>query len=137
MRPICGLPRGSGFRHKSGFKKKPRKRSAHFIGVMHAAIRFTATRGMGRFENVSQQAGVEMGRWSWCSDFWDFDHDGYPDLYVANGYISAPQGNDLASFFWRQVVGKSPQDSTPSLGLRARLECAERIDSIGWLVERV
>jgi Flp pilus assembly protein TadD/peroxiredoxin len=71
--------------------------------------------GNGRFENVSQQAGVEMGRWSWCSDFWDFDHDGYPDLYVANGYISAPQRNDLASFFWRQVVGKSPQDSTPSL----------------------
>jgi Flp pilus assembly protein TadD/peroxiredoxin len=72
--------------------------------------------GNGRFENVSQQAGVEMGRWSWCSDFWDFDHDGYPDLYVANGYISAPQGNDLASFFWRQVVGRSPQDSTPSVG---------------------
>jgi Flp pilus assembly protein TadD/peroxiredoxin len=71
--------------------------------------------GNARFENVSQQAGVEMGRWSWCSDFWDFDHDGYPDLYVANGYISAPQGNDLGSFFWRQVVGKSPQDSTPSL----------------------
>jgi tetratricopeptide (TPR) repeat protein len=71
--------------------------------------------GNGTFENISQQAGVEMGRWSWCSDFWDFDHDGYPDLYVANGYISAPQGNDLASFFWRQVVGKSPQDSTPSL----------------------
>ncbi len=46
-------------------------------------------KGNGQFENVSQQAGVEMGRWSWCSDFWDFDHDGYPDLYVANGYISA------------------------------------------------
>ncbi len=71
--------------------------------------------GNGKFENVSGPAGVEMGRWSWCSDFWDFDHDGYPDLYVANGYISAPQRNDLGSFFWRQVVGKSPQDSTPSL----------------------
>jgi tetratricopeptide (TPR) repeat protein len=75
--------------------------------------------GNGTFRNVSQQAGVEMGRWGWCSDFWDFDHDGYPDLYVANGYISAPERglerNDLGSFFWRQVVAKSPEDATPSL----------------------
>ena len=67
------------------------------------------------FKNISRQAGVAMGRWSWCSDFWDFDHDGYPDLYVTNGYISATDRNDLASFFWRQVVAKSPEDNTPSL----------------------
>jgi Flp pilus assembly protein TadD/peroxiredoxin len=72
-------------------------------------------KGNGQFENISQQAGVAMGRWSWSSDFWDFDHDGYPDLYVANGYISAPERTDLASFFWRQVVGKSPDDSTPAV----------------------
>ena len=71
-------------------------------------------KGNGQFDNVSGQVGVEMGRWSWCSDFWDFDHDGYPDLYVANGYISAPERNDLASFFWRQVVGNSPDDATPA-----------------------
>ena len=72
-------------------------------------------KGNGQFENICQQAGVEMGRWSWSSDFLDFDHDGYADLYIANGYISAQERSDLASFFWRQVVGRSPDDATPAL----------------------
>ncbi len=71
--------------------------------------------GDGTFQNVGREAGVEMGRWSWCSDFWDFDHDGYTDLYVANGYLSGPEEGELAGFFWRQVVAKSPEDATASL----------------------
>ncbi len=71
--------------------------------------------GDGTFLNVGRQAAVEMGRWSWSSDFLDFDHDGYSDLYVANGYISGQQRSDLASFFWRQVVAKSSEDATPAL----------------------
>ncbi len=70
--------------------------------------------GAGKFENVATKAGVEMGRWSWSTDAWDFDHDGFPDLYVANGYISGLEQRDVSSFFWRQVVAKSPQDSSPS-----------------------
>jgi len=71
--------------------------------------------GDGTFKNIGRQAGVEMGRWSWSSDFWDFDHDGYPDLYIANGYLSGLDRTDLASFFWRQVVAKSSEDATPAL----------------------
>ena len=70
--------------------------------------------GDGTFGNVAVKAGVEIGRWSWSTDAWDFDHDGYPDLYVANGYISGAEQRDVSSFFWRQVVAKSPQDSTPA-----------------------
>ncbi|RXH54219.1 FG-GAP-like repeat-containing protein [Granulicella sibirica] len=74
----------------------------------------------GAFTNVSEEAGVEMGRWAWGSDFFDFDRDGHADLYVTNGYITAPQTpsaptSDLDSFFWRQVVGRSPDDASPSL----------------------
>ncbi len=76
--------------------------------------------GNGKFENIGSEAGVEMGRWAWCSDAWDFDHDGYSDLYIANGYISSAEDSaggksDLSSFFWRQLVAKSPQSQTPSL----------------------
>ena len=80
--------------------------------------------GNGKFHNVSQAAGVDVGRWAWSSDAWDFDHDGYPDLYIANGYISGPLNSgqktcwrdaaDVSSFFWRQVVANSPQNPTPS-----------------------
>jgi len=70
--------------------------------------------GDGRFQNVGQQTGAAMGRWSWSADFFDFDHDGYSDLYVTNGYLSAVDRKDIASFFWRQVVAKSPEDGTPS-----------------------
>lgn len=78
--------------------------------------------GNGTFSNVSRESGADMGRWAWSSDAWDFDHDGHPDLYIANGYISGPatpeerqnDSGDLASFFWRQVVGKSPQTATTS-----------------------
>jgi tetratricopeptide (TPR) repeat protein len=70
--------------------------------------------GGGKFENVSRECGVDMGRWAWCSDAWDFDQDGYPDLYIANGYVSGSDRRDLSSFFWRQVVGQSPSSARPS-----------------------
>ena len=67
------------------------------------------------FENTTPAAGVGMGRWSWSSDAFDFDHDGYTDLYIANGMISGTSHQDLNSFFWRQVVAHSPDQAKPSL----------------------
>ncbi len=67
-----------------------------------------------QFRDVSAAAGVGRGRWAWSSDTWDFDHDGLPDLYVANGMVSGPLREDLNSFFWRQVVANSPDDTKPS-----------------------
>lgn len=66
------------------------------------------------FQNTTSSAGAGMGRWAWSSDAWDFDHDGFPDLYVANGMVSGPSREDLNSFFWRQVVAKSPEQAEQS-----------------------
>jgi Tfp pilus assembly protein PilF/peroxiredoxin len=69
--------------------------------------------GGGAFRNVAADRNAEFGRWAWSSDSFDFDHDGFPDLYIANGYVSGAE-SDVSSFFWRQVVGNSPRDLSPA-----------------------
>jgi len=70
--------------------------------------------GDGAFQDRSAPAQVAMGRWSWSSDAWDFDHDGFPDLYIVNGMLSGALRDDLNSFFWRQVVANSPDTARAS-----------------------
>jgi len=71
-------------------------------------------RGDGTFQDSTARSGAGMGRWSWSSDAWDFDHDGFADLYVVNGMVSGAIREDLNSFFWRQVVANSPSTAKPS-----------------------
>ncbi len=66
------------------------------------------------FEDRTAAAGVGVGRWAWSSDSWDFDHDGFADLYITNGMVSGPSRDDLNSFFWRQTVAFSPDEAIPS-----------------------
>jgi Tfp pilus assembly protein PilF/peroxiredoxin len=50
-----------------------------------------------------------MGRWAWSSDALDFDNDGFDDLFIVNGMFTRGRGElDYDSFFWREVVGRSP-----------------------------
>ena len=70
--------------------------------------------GDGHFKDVSMRSGTTMGRWSWMSDAWDFNHDGFPDIYIANGMVTGSAREDLNSFFWRQVVANSPNESRPN-----------------------
>lgn len=63
------------------------------------------------FRDVTAAAGVGIGRWAWSCDAFDFDHDGFADLYIANGMVSGTSGEDLNSFFWRQVVANSPDQA--------------------------
>ena len=73
--------------------------------------------GGGRFDDVTVPARAAMGRWAWSSDAFDFDSDGWEDLYIVNGMLTrsgaAAAEPDLESFFWRQVVARSPLTRIP------------------------
>lgn len=52
-------------------------------------------RGDGTFEDSAIESGTVMGRWAWGSLFADFNNDGWRDLYVANGFVTADDNDDL------------------------------------------
>ncbi len=96
-------------------KDAPREVRAHYQKHAMGNSLFR-NQGNGMFRLTGGPAGVEMGRWAWSSDTWDFDHDGFSDLYITNGMVSGPEHEDLNSFFWRQVVANSPTEAKPSPG---------------------
>jgi hypothetical protein len=51
--------------------------------------------GRATFNDVSEEQAVEMGRWAWSSKFVDLTNDGWPDLIVANGFVSNTIPDDL------------------------------------------
>ena len=51
--------------------------------------------GGGRFREVGDTLGVEMGRWAWSSLFVDVNNDGWEDLFVVNGYVTNDIPHDL------------------------------------------
>lgn len=71
-------------------------------------------KGDGTFEETSAAEGVEMGRWAWGSCGFDWDLDGVPEILVGTGMVTNSSAKDLNSFFWRQVVAKTPEKQRPA-----------------------
>lgn len=42
-----------------------------------------------KYENLAREMGVEHGGWSFGAQFGDLNNDGYLDLYLTNGFVSA------------------------------------------------
>jgi len=108
---------GERISRQKEFKREspPEIRSLYHKHAMgNSLFRNQAGSGAARFTDATRAAGVGIGRWAWSSDAWDFDHDGFADLYITNGMVSGPSRQDLNSFFWRQVVANSPDQPKPS-----------------------
>ncbi len=79
--------------------------------------RLLISRLSGGFDERSAEWGVANSGWSWGCTSPDFDNDGYPDLYVANGLESRKSVEDYESQFWLHdvFIGGSAEDSTSYL----------------------
>lgn len=66
------------------------------------------------FTYTGDSQGIEIGPWSWSCDGADFDNDGTPEIYIACGMLTNNGRTDLMSYFYRQVVSKSPEKYMPA-----------------------
>jgi len=57
-----------------------------FVANVGQADRLYRNDGEGRFELVSEQAGISGNHPGLSATWWDADDDGYPDLYVCNDF---------------------------------------------------
>jgi hypothetical protein len=55
-----------------------------------------------RFTDVSRETGTHATGWGWAGKFFDYDNDGWLDLYVVNGWVSQsadPKDNYVLDIF--------------------------------------
>jgi enediyne biosynthesis protein E4 len=57
-------------------------------------------RAGGGFEQVASSDAVSHSGWSWGCSAFDFDNDGFPDLYIANGHESRATVREYEPEFW-------------------------------------
>src|ERR1700722_18165301 len=51
------------------------------------------------FSDVSRETGTDETGWGWGAKFFDYDNDGWMDLYVVNGWVSAGKESYVPDIF--------------------------------------
>ena len=76
-----------------------------------------------KFENLARAMGVDLGGWSFGAQFADLNNDGFLDLYLANGYVSADRGSSYWYDFSKVAGGHerviSDAANWPAMGTRS------------------
>jgi enediyne biosynthesis protein E4 len=85
----------------------------------------------GGFKQTSLNDAIARTGWSWGCSAFDFDNDGYPDLYIANGHETKQTVRDYDTEFWLHdiYVGNSKDNIVASAYFTTRFG---RTRARGW-----
>ena len=66
----------------------------------------------GGFEQTTLNDSIARSGWSWGCSAFDFDNDGFPDVYIANGHETKQSVRDYETEVWLHdaYVGSSKED---------------------------
>ncbi len=86
---------GSRITHTAQFK--PGTSAADLAGFRRHARgnSLFKNNGDGTFTDEGVPSGTTLGRWAWGSLLTDVNNDGWRDVYVTNGFVTADNNNDL------------------------------------------
>ncbi len=75
--------------------------------------------GDGTFSDVAPETGTRATGWGWAGKFFDYDNDGWLDLYVVNGWVSAGPENyvlDVFELIIRKDIDLADAKNWPPMG---------------------
>ena len=72
----------------------PDEQRAEFLKHARGNSLFLNQQGTG-FQDVSEAADITSGRWAWGAVFLDIQNDGWPDIFVPNGFVTGERTKDL------------------------------------------
>jgi hypothetical protein len=75
------------------------------------------------YENLARDMGIDLGGWSFGAQFGDLNNDGFLDLYLVNGYVSASK-TDSYWYDYSKIAGGheiviSDAKNWPPMGTRS------------------
>jgi hypothetical protein len=86
----------------------------HLRSAMSFGNRLYLARVNGGFEQTALSDSIARSGWSWGCSAFDFDNDGFPDVYIANGLQSQESVRDYEAEFWLHdlFIGEEIDDVT-------------------------
>jgi hypothetical protein len=94
----------------------------HLRSRLACGNRLLLARAEGGFESTPLSESIARSGWSWGCAAFDFDNDGFPDVYIANGHESRATVRDYDPEFWLHdiFVGGSTNDRVSDLYFQSK-----------------